>query len=200
MIKLFFNSLIISLVWACMSLSAYAANASPVAILQSASDQMLSALSHTQNRNEPVLYDLVKRILLPHVDLDQMSEMVVGKYWQDATPSERIAFKKEFTQFVTRTYSTALSSYTNETVQFFPIRGGAVGERVQVESVINQKNGPPVSVSYQMLHTGSTWKIYDFSVEHVSIVQNYHSQFEDILRREGLGGLNRKLAQQNSSS
>ncbi len=175
---------------------AYAAS-SPVDMLQSVSNQMLSSLSKITDRNDRALYSLVKRILLPHVDLNGMSELVVGKYWAAASPAERSQFQQEFTQFVTRTYSNALSSYDNQKVRFFPIRGGVSGSRVQVNSAIDQNNGQSVSVSYRLTLMGGEWKVYDFSVEGVSIVENYRSQFADVLRTNGLSGLIQQLQQQN---
>lgn len=175
----------------------YAAS-SPVAMLQSASDQMLHELSQVQDRNDRALYSLVRRILLPHIDLNRMSEMVVGQYWAGATSAQRSQFEREFTQFVTRTYSGALASYSNQKVRFFPIRGGVSGNRVQVNSAIDQANGDSVSVSYRLDLMGGTWKVYDFSVEGVSIVENYHSQFADVLRTNGLSGLIEQLHAQNT--
>lgn len=179
-----------SLIWAA---------ASPVDMLQTTTNQMLAALKKSENRNPQSLYRLVQSILLPHVNLDLMSEQVVGRYWAQATPAQREEFKKEFTLFVTRTYSTALSSYTSQTVRFFPIRGGVTGNRVQVNSAIIQENGQNISVSYRLIASGGQWKVYDFSVEGVSLVDNYRSQFADILRTQGLSGLNKNLQSRNAS-
>jgi phospholipid transport system substrate-binding protein len=131
----------------------YAAQ-NPTEMLQNVSDQLLSELAQTKNRNDQALYGLVKKILLPHVDLNQMSQMVVGKYWTDATPAQKMQFEDEFTAFITRTYSSALSSYTNEKVRFFPIRGGIKSNRVQVNSAIDQANGSSVNVSYRLTLAG----------------------------------------------
>lgn len=174
------------------------AQSSPVTMLEQVTDQMLSSLKQTQNRNSQALYGLVRNILLPHVDTELMSQQVVGRAWAQATPQQRSEFEKQFTYFVTRTYSTALSSYSNERVRYFPLRGGATGSKVQVNSSIDQANGQNISVSYRLVQTDGQWKIYDFSVEGVSLVDNYRAQFADILRSEGLEGLNKRLAARNS--
>ncbi len=179
-----------------VSMVSFAAS-SPVDMLQQATDQMLQSLKKTENRNTQSLYRLVQNILLPHVDLDRMSQLVVGRYWAQASPADRQEFKQQFTYYVTRTYSTALSSYTNEKVRFFPIRGGVSGNRVQVNSSIDQSNGQNISVSYRLLNNNGNWKVYDFTVEGVSMVDNYRSQFADILRTQGLAGLNQRLQSRN---
>lgn len=172
---------------------------SPVEMLQSATDQMLHALDQTKNKNPKTLYGLVERILLPHVDLDHMSQQIVGGAWAKASPAQRSAFKHEFTYFVTRTYSTALASYHNDKVRYFPVRGGVKGDRVQVHSAIDQNNGQSVAVNYRLLQSGGQWKVYDFSVEGVSIVSNYRSQFAPTLREKGLEGLTAQLKSHNAS-
>lgn len=180
-----------------VSLVAFAA-ASPVDMLKTTTDQMLGALKHTQNRNSQALYSLVQRILLPHIDLDIMSEQVVGGAWAKATPAQRAEFKQQFTLFVTRTYSTALASYSNEKVRFFPIRGGMNGNKVQVNSSVDQANGQSLAVSYRLLLEQGQWKVYDFSVEGVSLVQNYRSQFAETLRTQGMAGLVNQLKSHNA--
>ncbi len=177
----------------------WAEASSPVDMLQTTTNQMLSGLKHTENRNSQSLYRLVQSILLPHVNLDLTSQQVVGRYWAQATPAQREEFKKQFTLFITRTYSTALSSYSNQTVRFLPIRGGVKGNRVQVNSIIVQENGQNVAVSYRLIANGNQWKVYDFSVEGVSLIDNYRSQFADILRSQGLAGLNSNLQSRNAS-
>jgi phospholipid transport system substrate-binding protein len=67
--------------------------------------------------------------------------------------------------------------------------------RPQVESVIVRKNGQQIPVSYRMLQSGGTWKIYDFSVEGISMISSYRAQFDTILQQKGMAGL---LAQLNA--
>lgn len=181
----------------CCSIASFAAT-SPADMLQQVTNQMLTALEKTENRNTQSIYRLVQTILLPHVDLNKMSQLVVGKYWSEATPMQQKEFEQQFTYFVTRTYSTALSSYSNQKVRFFPVRGGMSGSRVQVSSVIQQSNGQNIAVNYRMQLENGNWKVYDFSVEGVSLVENYRSQFADTLRTKGLAGLNQQLKSHNS--
>lgn len=175
------------------------ADSSALAMLQSTSQQMLTALKNTPNRTTPQLYAIVKRVLLPHVDLDTMSRLVVdqpgsaGKYWENATPQQREQFKTLFTHYVTRMYSTALASYKGEQIIFSPRVKSIGANQVEVDSQIMQANGNPIKVSYQLLQTKKGWMVYDFSVDGVSMVQNYRSQFRDILMQQGFQGLLQKL-------
>ena len=180
--------------------SGFAADPAPLAMLKSTSGQMLGELDkHLGNlkHNDKLVYDLVNRVLVPHFDLNAMSRAVVGRdYWANASSSARQQFVQEFTRYVIRTYSKALQSYDGEKIKFYPMRG-AVGDRAQVDSDLLLKNGPAVQMQYRLIQQGGEWLIYDFSVDGVSIIKNYNSQFATTLRQVGLDGLVKKLHENN---
>ncbi|CAL7960375.1 phospholipid transport system substrate-binding protein [Gammaproteobacteria bacterium] len=181
--------------------SSFAVDPAPLAMLKSTSGQMLHELDkHIGNlkHNDKLVYDLVNRVLVPHFDLLSMSRAVVGRdYWQKATSSTQGQFIKEFTRYVISTYSSALQSYDGETIKFYPIRGG-ISDRVQIDSDLLLKNGPPIQMQYRLTQQGERWLIYDFSVDGVSIIKNYNSQFASTLRQGGLEVLVQKLHANNA--
>lgn len=174
--------------------SAVFANAAPVSMLEGVSQQMIAELDRNQGHiNRQVIDGIVHRILLPHVDLETMSRSVVGKtYWNQATPAQRAQFKNAFTNLVIKVYSAPLSSYNGEKIEFRPMRDSG-GPRLQVESIVIRKNGQRIPVSYRLLQSGGSWKVYDFSVEGISMVSSYRSQFDTILQQQGMSGLLNRL-------
>jgi len=177
-----------------------ATDPAPLAMLKETSGQMLGKLDkHIGNlkNNDKLVYGLVDRVLVPHFDLNSMSRAVIGHYWKQASSQTQQQFVKEFTRYVIRTYSSALQSYDGETIKFYPIRGN-VGSRVQVDSDLLLKNGPPVQIQYRLRQQNGEWLIYDFSVDGVSIVKNYQSQFAGALRQGGLAAVVKKLQQNNA--
>lgn len=154
----------------------------PMVMLKQTTDQMIAQLKANKGKlksNPTYVYSLVNQILLPKVNVQVMSMSVLGRNaWAQATPAQKQQFTKEFTTTVIKTYASALNAYTNETVQFAPIRGGYEGRQViQVNSQIVRSDGPPVPVSYSLIAQGSQWKIYDLSVEGISLLQSFRSQF-----------------------
>lgn len=193
-------ALFILLVFA--GVTAMAADPAPLAMLKSTSQQMVSELNkHIGNLkgNDRLVDGLVRRILLPHFDLATLSRAVVGReYWQGASSATQQQFISEFTRYVIKTYSNALQSYDGETIKFYPMRGNVSNaSRVQVDSEILRKDGPSIHVQYRLLNESSGWYIYDFSVDGVSIVQNYHSQFAGLLRQGGLTKVVTELRSRN---
>lgn len=175
---------------------------SPVTVLNNAANQMLSSLSQNKARlkkGDGVIYDIVNRVLVPYIDVDRMSMAVVGRqYWTTATPEQKSEFITQFNHLVTSTYAAALASYDDDKVQFFPVRGDYSSSRtVTVRSVIIRRTGQRIGVDYNVVRSGDSWKVYDFSIENISMVQSYRSQFSDVLAQQGMAGLLKRLKAHN---
>lgn len=175
---------------------------SPATQLQGVADRMISQLENnkSQLKSMSVIRGIVNKILIPTVDLNRMSASVVGRDWLSATAAQKAQFKKEFSYLVTTTYASALSSYNGDQVQFYPIRGNYQAQQtLRVNSIIIRKNGQRIPISYDVLRQGNDWKVYDFSIEHVSMVQSYRSQFSGVLAQGGMIALLARLQTHNHS-
>ncbi|MCB1826903.1 MAG: ABC transporter substrate-binding protein [Coxiellaceae bacterium] len=182
------------------ALSTAVAAQSPVVLLKGISNRMIDQLERNKARlsHSGVVNGIVQRTLLPYVDLNRMSALVVGpNYWRSATAGQKSQFKREFTNMVISTYAAAISSYNGDRVLFYPLRGGYSGGTVQVRSVIVRRNGRRIPVSYSMFSIQGSWRVYDFSVENVSIVNSYRAQFSNVLSRSGMTGLIARLQRHN---
>jgi len=173
---------------------------SPVSMLQRISNRMISSLENSKSRlrRPQVIHNIVNRVLIPHIALNRMGASVVGpRYWRAASSSQRSQFIRQFSRLVISTYSAALASYDDDRVRFYPLRGGYTGRTVQVRSVIIRRTGQRIPLSYNLVRMGNSWKIYDFSVENVSIVQSYRAQFANVLAVSGMRGLIQRLIRHN---
>lgn len=179
------------------------ASIGPEQLIQQTADQMIAGLQANQPKlksNPQIIYNLVKKIVLPQVAADGMARAVLGKNtWKTATPQQKKEFVSQFTNLVIGTYASAFQSYTNETVKVYPIRGGvAAGQYVtQVKSIIKRSDGPNIPVSYNLVKLNNQWRIYDFSVEGVSLIQSFRSQFANELSNGNLDSVISKLAAHN---
>lgn len=176
---------------------------SPSAQLQTVANKMIAQLENNkaQLHKMSVIRRIVNQILLPNVDLERMSTAVVGHYWRIATPAQRSQFEKDFAYMVTTTYAQALSSYNADVVTFKPLREDFSKQNtVQVNSVITRKNGQRIPISYDVTRQGNAWKVYDFSIEHISMIQSYRSQFADVLQSGGMLALLARLQSHNRAS
>ena len=171
-------------------------------MLKQTSQALLAALQENKvaiGKGRSALYPIINTLLIPHVDQENMAQRVVGRaYWMAANSNDRQLFMQEFTKVVVRTYATALISYSDEKMKFSPLRA-AVGDKTQLEvnSQISQGNGSSIALTYRLILKGQEWKLFDFSVDGVSLVQNYQSQFADVLAKKGFSGLLSQLLRHN---
>lgn len=181
------------------------AQSSPLDMLQSTSDELLSALSAnktTIHNNPSAVYSIVDRIVVPHADVQSMARAALGRNaWQTATPSQREEFTQEFVILMNHTYSSALARYNDETVKFLPLRGDYHGRSsFQVNSEVQRQDGPPISVNYRLVLVGGEWKLADFTVDGVSMIGSFRSQFASELSRNDLDALIKTLKEHNRST
>ncbi|TSA49060.1 MAG: ABC transporter substrate-binding protein, partial [Nitrosomonadales bacterium] len=153
-----------------------------------------------QNGDMKKIYALAEEKILPHFDFERMSRIVLGKYWGRATKEQQDTFVKEFRSLITRTYSSALSKYRNQTIEYKPLRAQPGDTDVTVKTQIVQPGGQPIPVDYTLEKGGDEWKVYDVTIEGVSLVTNYRGQFSTEIRDNGMDGLIQRLVEKNKQS
>jgi len=147
------------------------------------------------NRNK--IMDLVNSKILPHVDTEKMTQQAAGRFWRQATPEQQKALTKEFTTLLVYTYSGALSTIKNETVEFKPMRAEAGATDVEVRSQVNVARGEPITLNYRLANGPQGWKIYDINVLGAWLVETYKSTFASQISKGGIDGLIKSLAERN---
>ena len=176
----------------------------PITTVQKMTTNVLKSLSANKNRlkSRAVLNSIVNSKFLPYIARYNMAQRVVGRrYWNSSSAAQHEAFVDAFKNMVVSTYAAALASYDGDKVRIYPIRGG-IGNRssVQVKTTIVRKNGQVIPVTYYMMRTNKGWRIYDFSVENISMVNSYRSQFAPVLASSGMNGLITKLQRHNKNN
>lgn len=174
----------------------------PVALLQSIASNMIKGLKQNQAtlKTKPqIVYNLAYKYVVPYANMNEMSRRVLPpQVWNSATPAQRAQFQKQFTRTLVRTYASALTNYNNQTIKFFPVRGGVQGNTVEVRSQIESPDRPAISVSYRMVNQGGTWRLFDLSVEGVGMLDSFRSQFSDILSQGSMEQLLARMSSHNS--
>lgn len=170
----------------------------PIAMLKSVTDNVMQELrTHRQEvkKNSNKLYALVDHLILPHVDFSEMARWVVGRNaWKAADSATQTKFIAEFKTLVVRSYARSLLEYTDQKIEFLPLRG-VVGDkqRIKVSSLIKESGKESVHMDYNLIRDNDHWKVYDIIVEGVSLMQGYRAQFSDDIRQSG-GSLDAVIA------
>lgn len=144
------------------------------------------------DKNPQHLQSLIAELMLPHIDFQRMSKWVLGKHWRRANDEQREQFVNEFRQLILRTYSTALLEYSEQKVNVLPVRAADDAREVTVRTEIQTQQGPVVPISYDLyLDQNQQWKVYDVTIDGISLTSSYRSTFSTQIRRGG--GINALL-------
>jgi phospholipid transport system substrate-binding protein len=146
------------------------------------------------------VYELVEAKVLPHFDFDRMTQLAVGRYWLKATPQQKQTLVREFKNLLVRTYSTALTAFTNQVIEFKPLTMKPDDTDVTVKTEVKQPGGQPIPIDYSMYKTDFGWKVYDVSIDGVSLVINYRASFGSTIRQSGIDGLISMLEAKSNST
>ena len=141
---------------------------------------------------------LAEQKILPHVDFREAALLAMGKFWHTATPAQQTQVVDEFRSMLVRIYSNAIDVYRGQTLKVLPLRMAPGDTEVTVRNQYLSEGRPPVPVTYSMKKTPVGWKIYDISVEGVSLVLTYRAEFESITRASGVTGLIKRLQEKNA--
>ncbi|HRD66953.1 MAG TPA: ABC transporter substrate-binding protein [Candidatus Competibacter sp.] len=173
----------------------------PQDVIQDTSTRMLDALRKNRevlDRDPSRLYELVSQIVLPNFDFELMSRWVLGRAWQQATPEQRRQFTDEFRTLLVRTYAKALLEYSNEAIRVLPQSGAADGDEITIKTEVRPKTGQPIQINYSMHLGNAAWKVYDVTVDGVSLVTNYRGTFATQIRNNGMDAVIADLRQRNA--
>ena len=141
---------------------------------------------------------LAEEKILPHVDFEEATRLAVGRAWAQATPEQKKKLVAEFRNMLVRTYSNALQPYEGQQMKVMPVRMKPGDSEVTVQNQFIRSGAQPVKIDYSMRKADQGWKIYDIVVEGVSLVLTYRSEFDAVVKQEGIDGLIKRLAQKNS--
>jgi phospholipid transport system substrate-binding protein len=142
---------------------------------------------------------LVNRVLLPHFDTEYSARLVLGKYWRDATAQQRQRFIEGFIQSMMRQYGDALLDFTADRLTLLPFKGDPAASTATVRTEVKRSNGTPVPVNYSMHATPEGWKAWDVTIEGVSYVKNFKTDFGAEIEAKGLDAVIQRLEIENAA-
>jgi phospholipid transport system substrate-binding protein len=151
--------------------------------------------------NQKKMLELVDAKVLPHFNFEHMTKLAVGKSWRTATPEQKQALMSEFRILLVRTYTKAFTSYRDQTVEIKPLKLDLSMNEVTVKTaIVKPGSQQPVLVDYDMERTPNGWKVYDLTVEGVSLVTSYRGTFADQIQQVGIDGLIKTLVEKNQTA
>ena len=133
----------------------------------------------------------IRRVAHRLFDFDEMARLTLARHWKDRSAQEQEEFVRLFTDLLERSYLTTIENYAGERITFL---GESVsGPYAQVRSRITTDRRVEISIEYRLVESGARWAVYDVVLDGVSLVSNYRSQFNSIIRTSSFADLLAKL-------
>jgi len=157
--------------------------------------QDLIKQNHEKYRADlPGFYKVVEDKVVPYFDTKGIAQLVLGRNWKTATADQRTRFEAAFKDSLIRTYARAMLDYHDSvSAEWAPLKAEAGATDVNVNAKIIRQNAPPIPLSFSVHAVGDAWKIYDISVENISLITNFRSQLNTEIKANGLDAVIKKF-------
>lgn len=182
--------------WLMVASAMAATDAGPRQVVETAVTRVIAALEAVQfqqpaeergsRRHIGQLYQELKQVADELFDFDEMARRALSRHWAARSPEERAEFIRLFTRMLERAYLGRIEAYAGETIVY-------LGETIEppyasVRSrVITRRSETPLD--YRLHLRNGRWRVYDISIDGVSFVATYRSQFDRVIRQESYATL-----------
>jgi phospholipid transport system substrate-binding protein len=195
----YFNRLIIILASVAALLAPVSSSAGePTSQLKTTINEFVSILVNTpveQLRSSGLPANALA-LIYSRFDFSEMTRRSLGSHWQALASADQHDFVEAFTQKLLRAYGRSVRASGDEKVQYE--NESRQGDTATVETKVVSGNGDELPIDYQMHDVDGQWKVYDMIIDHVSIVSNYHAQFERVIAQSSLAALLQRMKDQKS--
>ena len=128
----------------------------------------------------------ISKIITKRFDFRAMSQRTLATNWKKTSDEEKKQFTALFSQLIESSYVGKIEAYTNEKVEY---PGEKVkGKKAVVETLILTSSAD-IPVNYKLYQKGDQWLVYDVIIEGISLISNYRSSYQEIMKDEGFDGL-----------
>jgi phospholipid transport system substrate-binding protein len=159
----------------------------PMSVVKNTVNQALDVL---RDKNTPLAQrqDKLRQIVATSFDFTEMAKSALGYHWKELTPAQQQEFTNAFVAFIEDSYLSKINDYSGQQVNFLRVTYDG-SQYAQVNTDIVQPKGDSIHVNYRLLQENGTWKVYDVTVDAISIIANYRNQFNRVMNSKGYATL-----------
>ncbi len=169
----------------------------PTDYLRTTIEQVLVVLNET-GTDSAAKREKIRAVINERFDYRAMSQRALARNWKKASSEEQARFVKLFARMMQNTYLVMAEEYNNQVVEY----GKETVRKqkyAQVKTII-VNNGRRIPVDYKLRLKDDKWLVYDVVIEGVSMISNYRSSYQQIVKKDGMEGLLAKLETKLASS
>ena len=172
----------------------YAESGRPKEEVKANVDKVLELLRNKelkQPENKQKRREKIRKVLRQNFNYEEMSMRALAVHWKKRTPAEKKEFISLFRDLLERSYMKRIESYTDENVVY--AAESIDGDYAEVKTKIITERKVVIPINYRLLKSSSKWKVYDVIIEGVSLIKNYRTQFNKIIRSQSFEALIKRM-------
>jgi phospholipid transport system substrate-binding protein len=126
----------------------------------------------------------IRKVLIEAFDLNYMGQQALGKYWASTSPDQQQRYLKAAVDAEAHAYAERFGQYGGQTLTLGKVTPRANGVSV-VDSRLNQSNGQPIKIEWEVRDTSGAPRITDVKIEGVSMVITRRTDFTSYIQNNG---------------
>jgi len=182
-----------------VAIAAPAFSESPKDQIKKTTDQILSILTNPLYKGPSKAEErrrLIRKAIDERFDWEGMAQRALGIHWAKRTVEERKEFVGLFEDLLARTYMDKIEGYSGEKIVY---AGETIdGDKARAFVKIITSRNKEIPLEYRLQLKESQWLVYDISIEGVSLVNNYRTQFNSIIVKSGYEDLVKRLKEKQA--
>ncbi|MEF9437732.1 MAG: ABC transporter substrate-binding protein [Candidatus Mariimomonas ferrooxydans] len=155
-------------------------------VLEVLRDKELKKPGNKQKRREKI-----RKVLRQNFNYEEMSKRALAVHWKKRTPVEKKGFISLFRDLLERSYIKRIEEYTDENVVY--AAESIDGDYAEVKTKIITERKVEIPINYRLLKSSTKWKVYDVVIEGISLIKNYRTQFNKIIRSKSFEALIKRM-------
>ncbi len=173
--------------------SSIAQASDPMAAVKNVVDQVI-AVFRDRSLSDAQRQAKLRSLAEQHIDFARMARSSIGYHWRSLTPDQRAQFVPLFTEFIEDVVLSQIQSYSvpkirsqihGTLINFVREQSYGPGYAKVFSTVLLQDRPNPVQVNYLVSRSDNDWKIYDITIDAISVIANYRNQFNRVINNQG---------------
>ena len=171
------------------------------ALIRQSSEQLLNRLRTDRERllnDAEALREVVAQVLVPVLDFDVLSRLVLGRHFRKATPTQRQRFAQEFRDMLLRSYTAPLLKYADDIqIDYLPAVPSQRADRTMVRTRLSYRGSQGIPIDYRLRFKDGQWLVYDVKIMGLSAVGLFRQTFNADIQRLGIERFLARLAERS---
>ncbi len=182
-----------------------AASGPGTAAVKAANDKISALLKQKPAAGSPQEKELAGKVttsVRDFLDIDELGKRAMADQWAKLTEAQRNEFLSTLRALIEDNYVRGLRSNLSYTVDYNGETTDKDGNIV-VTTTINTKRknrALKIQIDYVLKKDGGKLKAWDVKTDGVGLVENYRTQFNKIVAKEGFDGLIARMKKKQSSA